>query len=585
VNGKVRPRGNNGGSAPLRGYAPWHPHPKTLPLLEQLGEVLAEYEAYLPLTIRQVFYRLVGVHDYEKSERAYARLLYALDRARRAELVPFEALRDDGIVVMRSEWYGEPADFWDDVARQAHEFSLHKQFGQRAFIELWCEAAGMMPQLRRVADRYSVEVYSCGGSASLTAVRGIVRRVVKRNVPTVLLHVGDFDPDGEAAFRAMTEDAAGFLERDAQGKQRRRKVDGGLMAARKALTTERGKRDRGERTATDPRLTFNVAADAWLEARVARLRPNTQASYRGHLVHLRARWGRTRLGAITPAEVGAYVAEIEREGSAGWTARGRLSVLSGVMTYAGRHLGHVGVNPVSLLDRVERPSTDDERVHVIVTTDEVASLVAHAGRHRLLLATAAQTGARKAEVLGLTWADIDVAGRTVAIERQLDRDGGRQPLKTKRSARTIAIGGGLASDLAAARLARGAAADEFVFLTGARAAYGHSSADYALRAACKAAGLAPAPTWHDLRHSHASMLIAAGHDPVAVAARLGDTVAVVLSTYAHEYDAARRRSDESDGLDAAYGGSAVAAPAATTRPSVGPDAPSNVAQLRRSGPA
>jgi hypothetical protein len=27
---------------------------------------------------------------------------------------------------------------------------------------------------------------------------------------------------------------------------------------------------------------------------------------------------------------------------------------------AGRHLGHAGVSPVSLLDRVERPSVDDQ---------------------------------------------------------------------------------------------------------------------------------------------------------------------------------------------------------------------------------
>jgi hypothetical protein len=215
VSADVHPRENNSGRGPLRGYAPWRPQAKTQLLLERVLAVLDEYAAYLPLTCRQVFYRLVGAHGSEKTEQAYDRLLYALDRARRAELVPFEALRDDGIVVMRNRWFGEPADFWDDVARQAREFSLHKQVGQRAHVELWCEAAGMMPQLRRVADRYSVEVYSCGGSASLTAVRGIVRRVVKRNVPTILLHVGDFDPDGEAIYGAMTEDAVAFLERDA----------------------------------------------------------------------------------------------------------------------------------------------------------------------------------------------------------------------------------------------------------------------------------------------------------------------------------------------------------------------------------
>src|SRR4051794_6507772 len=36
-----------------------------------------------------------------------------------------------------------------------------------------------------------------------------------------------------------------------------------------------------------------------------------------------------------------------------------------------------------------------------------------------------QTGARKGAVLGLTWADVDVPGRTLRIERQLERQGKR----------------------------------------------------------------------------------------------------------------------------------------------------------------
>jgi hypothetical protein len=54
----------------VRGFAPWSPHGPTLQLLEQVRAVLSEYEHHLPLTIRQIFYRLVGAHNYEKTERA-----------------------------------------------------------------------------------------------------------------------------------------------------------------------------------------------------------------------------------------------------------------------------------------------------------------------------------------------------------------------------------------------------------------------------------------------------------------------------------------------------------------------------------
>ena len=48
--------------------------------------------------------------------------------------------------------------------------------------------------------------------------------------------------------------------RDSQGRQRWRRVEGGIMAARKALADEHAKRARGERPSADPRLKFNDAA-------------------------------------------------------------------------------------------------------------------------------------------------------------------------------------------------------------------------------------------------------------------------------------------------------------------------------------
>jgi hypothetical protein len=74
----------------------WNPRPATRLLLEQVAAILDECADYLPLTLRQIFYRLVGVHDYEKTKRAYERLGEALNKARRARLIPMDAIRDDG---------------------------------------------------------------------------------------------------------------------------------------------------------------------------------------------------------------------------------------------------------------------------------------------------------------------------------------------------------------------------------------------------------------------------------------------------------------------------------------------------------
>jgi hypothetical protein len=182
--------------------------------LEQVQEVLAEYAEHLPLTVRQIFYRLVARHGYPKTDRAYANLAEHLVRARRARILPFAHIRDDGVVQHHSKWHASTADFWDQVGVGIRRYRRDRQEGQAQRVELWCESAGMAPQLARVANPYSVPVFSSGGFASLTAVRLIAERALDQLVPTVLLHVGDYDPSGRAIFDAMAEDAAAFVAED-----------------------------------------------------------------------------------------------------------------------------------------------------------------------------------------------------------------------------------------------------------------------------------------------------------------------------------------------------------------------------------
>ena len=198
-----------------RGYdVDWRPQRKTRFLLEQVDAVIEEYENYLPLTIRQIFYRLVGEFSYEKTENAYERLAEALGRARRAKLIPFEVIRDDGIVTIRNNYYAGVEEFEDETAIRARKYRRDRQIGQSWYMELWCEAAGMLQQLERVARPFSVAVYSSGGFNSLTGNYEIVRRALSRDGATLILHVGDYDPSGESIFNALSEDVSEFVRAD-----------------------------------------------------------------------------------------------------------------------------------------------------------------------------------------------------------------------------------------------------------------------------------------------------------------------------------------------------------------------------------
>lgn len=376
--------------------------------------------------------------------------------------------------------------------------------------------------------------------------------------------------------RGIYQRADGTYEigyRCAQGKQRWRKVDGGIRAARAALNEALAQRSRGERVAADPRLRFNDAAQSWWDARAVKLRPTTQSAYGAGLKHLKLpeHFGRARMTDITATDVARYVSAQQAAGLKGWTIKGHLTVLSSVFRYAARHLGLVGVNPVSLLDRVERPSRHDEKAKRILTGDQLSALLtAVDDDYKVLFDLAAETGGRLAEVLGLAWQDIALDDETVTFTHQLDRDGARQPLKTTRSRRCLEVTPHLIAKLRAHKLASPCSRPhDLVFVTKTGTGFDHRNiGGRVLARAIETAGLdavigmqgevvEPAPTFHSLRHSHASALIAAGWDIEEVSARLGHTnVATTQRTYVHEFDAARRSDERRSRLAALYSPSA-----------------------------
>jgi hypothetical protein len=198
----------------VRGFVPWSPQRGTVQVLDQVRAVLAEYADYLPLTIRQIFYRLVGAYDYPKTEPAYQRLGYYLNRARRAEIIEMAAIRDDG--GQRLENYGWPsAKNYLDYLRHhaADDFRLDRTEGQSLRLAVMCEAAGMAPQLAQIAGEYDIAVISSGGFESVTEKYRLARDLVGVDLPAEVLHIGDHDPSGAHLLMSLAEDVAAFADR------------------------------------------------------------------------------------------------------------------------------------------------------------------------------------------------------------------------------------------------------------------------------------------------------------------------------------------------------------------------------------
>jgi len=200
----------------VKGFADWRPQKRTQVLLVDIEAVLKEYREYLPLTVRQVFYRLVG-KGHPKTERFYESVQEKCNRARRCGLIPFSWIRDDGV----SRRGGETLTYCDSPLGyyQTHD-ELHNYYRRRwhadqpAFVSVLCEAAGMVPMLARVADRCRVPVASSSGFDSLTVKHALYSEARVRmeafDQTTILLHLGDHDPSGVSLHESMAEDFDAF---------------------------------------------------------------------------------------------------------------------------------------------------------------------------------------------------------------------------------------------------------------------------------------------------------------------------------------------------------------------------------------
>jgi hypothetical protein len=197
-----------------KGFVSWKPQEATQIIMKQVQEVLSQYKAHWPLTIRQIFYRLVALYWYDKTEKAYDRLLDYMNRARRSKMVPMEAIRDDGTTRTDGSGWIDQAHFIRLVLRDARGYQRNKQYRQKIRVLVLVEAAGMVPQIVKAVGLYGVPVLSSSGFDSLTMKYELAMDIVEDGRPTVVLHIGDLDPSGVCIFDSIRADVEAFVDND-----------------------------------------------------------------------------------------------------------------------------------------------------------------------------------------------------------------------------------------------------------------------------------------------------------------------------------------------------------------------------------
>lgn len=182
------------------------------------------------------------------------------------------------------------------------------------------------------------------------------------------------------------------------------------------------------------------------------------------------------------------------------------------------------------------------------TPEQVLTFLRATEGHALdgVFALAALLGVRRGEVMGLCWRHLDFERGLIRIDQERVEVPHRrlhlQPPKTRASLRTLVMPGRVRSallhtrtlsDARAARLGRGRAPDDFVFLTRTGLALCPSYVHWELNRRIKQLAL-PRIRFHDLRHSAASWMLRLGLSPRTVADTLGHrNVETTLMIYAH----------------------------------------------------
>lgn len=186
---------------------------------------------------------------------------------------------------------------------------------------------------------------------------------------------------------------------------------------------------------------------------------------------------------------------------------------------------------------------------------------AHTSRYYPAFVLALLTGLRRGKLLSLRWSDVDLDRAELMVRQALKDDNGTLyfgPPKRHRSRRPIALSGDAVAVLRRhraeqnrERLAAGAAWEDYdlVFATELGTPVQPSNFGRTFRAVVKRAGVTYIRP-HDMRHTHATLLLTNGTHTKVVSERLGHaSSAFTMDVYSHVLpDMQREAADQLDGL-------------------------------------
>ena len=258
-------------------------------------------------------------------------------------------------------------------------------------------------------------------------------------------------------------------------------------------------------------------------------------------------FGQKRVNDITAADIRRWQNELIKKGYSPTYLKTINNQLSAIFNYAVKFYDLKG-NPCTKAGSIGKSRAEEMSFWTIDEFRQFVDCVMDKRQSYMSFMILYWTGMRLGELLALTPADIDLDKHTISITKSYQRLGKKDvvtPPKTPKSKRLITIPEFLVADIKdyMDSLYEVQEDDRLFPVT-------KYFLEHEMQRGIKASGVKRIRI-HDLRHSHASMLVELGFSPLEIADRLGhEKIETTLNTYSHLYP--NKQVKIADRLDSEY---------------------------------
>ena len=258
-------------------------------------------------------------------------------------------------------------------------------------------------------------------------------------------------------------------------------------------------------------------------------------------------FGNKRVNDITAADIRQWQNELIKMGYSPTYLKTINNQLSAIFNYAVRYYD-LKSNPCAKAGSMGKSKAEEMDFWTVEEFRKFIDSVMNKRLSYMAFMTLYWTGMRLGELLALNPKDVDLEKRTISITKSYQRLGKNDvitPPKTPKSKRVITIPEFLAADIKDYM-------DSLYDLQEDDRLFPITKyyLEHEMQRGIKESGVKRIRV-HDLRHSHASMLIELGFSPLEIANRLGhEKVETTLNTYAHLYP--NKQTKLAERLDSEY---------------------------------